>query len=478
MSRSVAAVRRALSPVVARIPVLALTASAALPVLLPAAATAASAATTARLGQRCSTTNATATAPDGTRLVCSRLNTGVRQWVRATLPTVAAPATTAPTGTTPTSAVAARTNPTGCVPGTATGDLFPEKATIVEASAFTVRYAGTYKVVTVTNPWRGATTRPTYVLVQCGTKAPALEGDLRGATVIEIPVRRLSLMGTPMAAMAGVLGVADRVVTVDEPDNYSTAGVVARVKSGDIKRSGYAGSANLEVLVAAKPDMVWSNGSGSSTDGLDRMRAANLPVVVAADQMERTPLGRAEWVKFLSVFTNTEGIATSQWSSWASAYRSLAARAAATTSRPGVISGSMFQGTWFMPGGQSFPAQLIRDAGGSYAWSGDSSTGSLALDFETVFDRAYDAQFWFNAGFSWSTLRDARAEDSRYARLLPFQAANAFANDLRVNATGGSDFFETAVIRPDLVLADLVSVLHPELLPNHQLVFYRRLPKG
>jgi iron complex transport system substrate-binding protein len=276
--------------------------------------------------------------------------------------------------------------------------------------------------------------------------------------------------------MAGTLGVTDRVVSVDEPNNYSTPGVVSRIKSGDIKRSGYSGSANLEVLVAARPDMVWANGSGSATDGLDRMRQATLPVVVFADNMEKTPLGRAEWVKFLAAFTNTEAVATKEWGSWAAAYRSLAARAAKATSRPGVISGSMFQGTWFMPGGQSFPAQLFRDAGASYAWSNDPSTGSLALDFETVFDRAYEAQFWFNAGFAWSTLRDARAEDSRYARLLPFQSRNAYANDARVNATGGTDFFETGAIRPDLVLADLVSVIHPELLPNHQLVFYRRLP--
>jgi iron complex transport system substrate-binding protein len=426
-----------------------------------------------RVGQNCSRVGASGAAADGTRLLCVRTNTGVRRWTAATLRTVAPPATAGTPAIAP-----ATTNPTDCAGPNASGDLFPQKAAVDEASAFTIRYAGTYKVVTVTNPWRGATARPTYVLVQCGTKAPALEGDLRGATVIEIPVKRISLMGTAQAAMAGALGVTGSVVALDEPDNYSTPGIVSRVKEGAVRRSGYSGSANLEVLLSAKPDMVWANGFGSAADGLDKMRSAGLPVVVFADNMEKTPLGRAEWVKFLAAFTNTEAVANREWAAWAASYRSLASRVARTTARPGAISGSMFQGTWFMPGGQSFPAQLIRDAGASYAWSTDQSTGSMALDFETVFDRAYDAQYWVNAGFSWSTLRDARAEDSRYARLLPFSAGNAFANDARTNATGGNDYFETATIRPDLVLADLVSIFHPEVLPEHQLLFYRRLPRS
>lgn len=429
---------------------------------------------TARVGQSCTRPEATTVVADGSRLVCVRTNTGVLRWTAAALPQVAAPTTAAPAATRP----VATSNPQGCVSADSTGDLFPEKATLDEASAFTIRYAGTYKVVTVTAPWRGATVTPMYVLVQCGTKPPALDGDLKGATVIEIPVRRLSLMATAQGAMAGVVGVTDRVVAVDEPNNYSTPGIVSRVKDGSIRRSGYSGSANLEALVASKPDVVWANGSGSATDGLDKMRQAGLPVVVFSDNMEKTPLGRAEWVKFLAALTNTEGVANREWSAWAGAYRALASRVARAGGRPGVISGSMFQGTWFMPGGRSFPAQLFRDAGASYAWSSDQTTGSMMLDFETVFERAYEAQYWINAGFSWSTLRDARAEDSRYARLLPFQAANAFANDARINTTGGNDFFETAAVRPDLVLADLVSIFHPEVLPNHELVFYRRLPRS
>jgi iron complex transport system substrate-binding protein len=444
-------------------------------VCFPVSSASAASASTARIGRSCPKVNATAVAADGTALVCVKANTGARRWTARVLPPVVpvttpapAPAAPQPTG-----------NPSDCVTNAAPGaDLFPDKVVLEKSSAWTITYEKTYKVLTVTDPWRGATTKPTYVLVQCGTKAPALDGALKGATVIEIPVKRIALLGTTPAAMTGVLGVADRVVTVDDPNNYSTPALVSRIKAGNVKASGYAGSANLEVLLAAKPDLVWANGSGSSFDGLDRMRAAGLPVAVLADTQEKSPLGRAEWVKALAAFTNTEAIATKEFGAWSTAYAKVQANAAKTNGRPGVIAGSMFQGTWYMPGGQSFVAQMIKDAGGSFAWSTDSSAGSLALDFETVIEKGYDAQYWINAGFAWSTLRDARAEDSRYARLVPFQAANAFANDVRVNATGGNDFFESAVIRPDLVLADLFAILHPEANPNHTFTYYRRLPKA
>ena len=211
-------------------------------------------------------------------------------------------------------------------------------------------------------------------------------------------------------------------VSVDTPAFYSTPSLVKRIESGAVKGTGGGAKANVELLVSLKPGVVITYGTGSgSFDGIDKLQSAGLPTLVKAGYMEETPLGRAEWVKLIGALTNRDSEAEAEFTRWSNDYRSLAAKVSATKLRPTVISGSMYQGTWYMPGGKSFASQYIRDAGGSYPWASDGSTGSLSLDFESVLDKGYDATVWINAGFEWKTLRDTVADDARYARLLAYK---------------------------------------------------------
>ncbi len=431
-------------------------------------------AATATVGAACKTVGSSATTKSGAALACTKTSTGKTRWTAAAaLPAVASP-------TTPAVAAPSKNLTDGCAASGSDGlDLFPDKATITDAKGLVITYAKSYKVVKVVNPWRGAKSGFTYVLNQCGAKAPALTGDLAGATVIEVPIKTASIMATTHAPQFDALGQADKIISVDTPSFYSTASVVKRIASGAVTGTGGGSNANVELLVSLKPDVVMTYGTGAgSFDGIDKLLSAKLPALVEAGYMEETPLGRAEWVKLVGALTNTESRAEAEFARWKTDYKALAAKVANVNQRPVVISGSMYQGTWFMPGGRSFAAQYIRDAGGAYPWSSDTSTGSLSLDFEAVLDKGFDATVWVNAGFEWKTLGDATAEDTRYARLPSFRAGNVFGNDKRVNATGGSDYFETAVVRPDLVLADMISVLHPNIdLGRGSTTWFRRIAK-
>ncbi len=440
-----------------------------------AALTAASLASAATIGTACKTAGASSTTSAGSAVSCAKAAGGTRtRWVATKLAPVAAPVT-------PAAAAPTKNIVDGCATGATDGvDLFPDKATITDAKGLVITYQKSYKVVRVPVPWKGAKTGFTYVLNQCGAKAPALTGDLAGATLIEVPIKTASIMSTTLAPQFDALGAADKIVSVDTPDFYSTAAVVKRIESGAIKGTGGGSRANIEQLVALKPGVVITYGTGSgSFDGIDKLQSAGLPALVEAGYLEETPLGRAEWVKLIGALTNTESKAEAEFARWKTDYRAIAAKVASVNQRPVVISGSMYQGTWYMPGGKSFVAQYIRDAGGAYPWSTDSSTGSLSLDFEAVLDKGYDATVWVNAGYLWNSLGDAVSEDSRYARLPSFRAGNVFGNDKRVNAKGGSDYFETAVVRPDLVLADMVAAIHPEIdLKRGSSTWFRRIAKS
>ena len=151
--------------------------------------------------------------------------------------------------------------------------------------------------------------------------------------------------------------------------------------------------------------------------------------------------------------------------------------AARVARKPTVVVGAPFGGTWWVPGGRSYMARLLADAGAAYPWAHDTTRGSLNLDLEAVLAKAGGAEVWINGG-EWKDLSDARAQDDRFALFRAFREGNVWNNDRIRCADGGRDYFETGAARPDWVLADLIAILHPELLPGHAMHWYRRLLSG
>jgi len=145
---------------------------------------------------------------------------------------------------------------------------------------------------------------------------------------------------------------------------------------------------------------------------------------------------------------------------------------------PTVLLGYEINGTWHMPGGKSYQAAYIRDAGGCYLWAEDETTGRIPLSFEVVYAKGADAEYWFNQSSSWQTAADVLGADPRYEKFNAFAQGNTYNNNARVNPTGGNDYNESGHANPDLVLADLIAILHPELLPDHTLIYHCLLDPG
>lgn len=361
----------------------------------------------------------------------------------------------------------------GCVATyDASVDYFPDKAEVEYAEGFTIEYFNNYKVISVTRPWVGAEMPFTYALVQCGTPAPETANF---DAVIEVPINRIVSMSTTYLPSLVELGVVDTLVGVDEFDFVYSAAVRARIDAGDIVEVGGGSLVNVEQVLDLDPDLVMTYGLGSPDyDAHPVLIDAGIPVALNGDFNETSPLGRAEWVKFVAAFYNREADATSLIDTVAGEYQTLSDLAQTANARPAVLVNAMFGDTWYVSGGQSYIAQLIADAGGNYIWADDESTGGLPLSFEAVLDVAQDADVWINPNF-WFTLADGLAEDERYADFAAFANARVFNNVARVTPTGGNDATELGALRPDLLLADLIRMFHPGLLPDHEFFFYQRL---
>ena len=347
------------------------------------------------------------------------------------------------------------------------------RTTVDFAKGFTITYAGGCKVVTILSPFEQKTTATRYLLVPRGKARPAGYAD---ALVVETPIRTLVGLSSMHVALTDFLGADDILVGLGNLKYASAPRVRQRIAAGKILEVGQGKELNNEQLIAQRPDLVMATGwPGESLTRFQTLAAAGIPVMINSEWVETTPLGRAEWVKVLAVLLNKEDLVNQKFGQVVRDYQRLAALGQKAAKRPHVVVGLPFKDVWHVPDADSYLAQFLRDAGTTYAWDKTKSPqGSLALSFETVAPVALTAEYWLQTG-SASTKAEITAQDARYAAFGPFKTGRLYNNNRRTNAQGSNDYWESGAVRPDLVLADLIKILHPELLPTWQLYYYQLL---
>ncbi len=342
------------------------------------------------------------------------------------------------------------------------------------ARGFAVRQLAAATLVTVSPPWLAGGPPKQYLLVERGRPVPP---GFSQAKVIRVPVRRLVSLSTTRLAYLDAAGLTDRLVAVSDFRYVNTGSVRQMIDSGRLHQVGHSLNLRIEAIMDLEPDLILATASGTAYDVHPKLEEAGLPVVIMCDHLESHPLGRCEWIKFMALFFGTGDHARRLFSQTKARYLKLAAMAGRAANKPSVLTNAPFRGNWWVPGGNSFMARYIADAGGAYLWADDRHTGSLAKDVEAVFEKGINADVWINTG-AWKKVADALAADPRLAQIKALKQGRMFNNNRRLNRWGGNDFWESGIICPDRVLADLIRIFHPRLLPRHRLYYYRRLKTG
>jgi len=360
----------------------------------------------------------------------------------------------------------------GCIAGFDPAlDYFPDKIGLAYAGNFSVEYHDSYKLVTV----EAGGAAEHVVLVQCGAPVPELGDDFADATIVTIPVRSVVAINATENAFLDALGRLEVLTGVASAAYTANDAVKDGVARGTIVEFAPSGIVDVERVLAAEPDLIVTDGGDSAE--LAALAAAGVPLVPSLEWQEPTVLGRAEWLKFTALLLNEEAAAEAAFAGIAQRYQAAAALTAdlPEAERPLVMAGAGYAGTFYAAGGRSYLAQEIADAGGRYNFAGNTDTGSTAHpDLETILDAGAEADFWLNAAPEWQTLADIAAEDPRLAALPSAQSGNVWLYDRARSADGTIRYFEDSVLRPDVVLMDLVEIFHPDLL-EHDLVFYRNI---
>jgi iron complex transport system substrate-binding protein len=274
--------------------------------------------------------------------------------------------------------------------------------------------------------------------------------------------------------MLEYLGVEETLKGFPNTDYISSAKIRQRIDSGLVTDIGQEMSMNLELLLALDPDMIMGYMVTGDFGQLAKIRQAGIPVVINAEYLEEHPLGRAEWIKFMGVLADREDTADSVFQMIESEYIATLQKVKRANAFPSIMSGIVYGDTWFLPGGQNYAARLIEDAGGNYLWKDDSASGFLEKSFESVYERAHDADFWVGVA-SYNSLQQLKEGDARYANFKAFQTGEVYSYNKRIGSKGGNEYLELGYLRPDLILKDLVYIFHPHLLKNHTLFFFNKL---
>lgn len=322
-----------------------------------------------------------------------------------------------------------------------------------------------YIVADVADPWNSGNRLARYILVNRETLPD--QSLLPEGVVVQVPLRSSLVYSSVHAGAIEELGRIESLTAVCDAEYYKLASVAGRLHSGEVVDMGSSMSPDIERLVEHSPEAILC--SPFQNAGHGAIEQTGIPVIECADYMESSPLGRAEWIKFIGALYGESERADSIFGSVKREYEALARKVSTVSERPWVISEKVTDGVWYMPGGASYMARMFRDAGANYYWSDDTSTGSLQLDFATVYDRAHDADYWLIKTFGRDmTLEELETDYPLHARMKAFADGGVY-----VCNTGTTTFFEDFPFHPQLLLRDFIKIFHPGLLPDEDTSYYK-----
>lgn len=310
-------------------------------------------------------------------------------------------------------------------------------------------------IIRVTRPWQGKA--PAEQTLAIFRSEEAAEG-YRGQHIIG-NAERIVCMSSSYIAMLDAVGKAECVVGVSGKQ-YIFNTVIS--SNPAIKDIGYDSNIDYEALLALRPDVVLMYGITSEDSTVTaKLRELKIPYLYLGDYTEQSPLGKAEWVVAIGEIVGCRVYAEQVFADIVARYSTIKA-SVDTTYKPKVMFNLPYQDVWYMPSDDSYIVRLVEDAGGEYIYKGANPTGgSRGISLEEALLLVNRADIWLNPS-QVLTLDELRAVAPHFANSDVVRSGKVYNNNRIRTQYGGSDFWESAIVRPDVVLSDLAAILRGE----------------
>lgn len=332
------------------------------------------------------------------------------------------------------------------------------------------KYEG-YSIVKVLNPWPDANKDFTYILKEKNATVP---DSLQKYPQLSVPLKSIVVTSTTNIPFLEMLKVEKSLLGFPHTDYVSSVKTRKLIDAGIVKNVGQNERLNMEKLIDLAPEAIVTFGIDNNNPMIANLEKSGLNVIIQADWMEQSPLGKAEWIKLYAALFCKEKEGKIFFDNIVKNYNEALQLVANQKAEKTVLYGSMYQNQWFVAKGHSWVAEFMKDAKSNYLWADVEGSGSLGLPFEKILEKAKNAQVWIATG-SFKNAKELGDSNPHYSQFDAFAAKNVYTFESKLGATGGTIYYELAPSRPDLVLKDYIKIFHPELLADYNFTFAQKL---
>ena len=350
----------------------------------------------------------------------------------------------------------------------------PEVQNNSYAEGFKIANHKTHTILNISNPWPKAEKSYNYALIPKANASKLTLNKDEFDGLITTPVQNIVVTSTTHIPALELLGVEQTLVGFPGTDYISSEKTRVRIDNGQIRELGKNEGINTEVLLELHPDVVVAFGIDGTNKSMKVIEKAGIPVIYNGDWVEKSPLAKAEWIKFFGALYNKEKEAEAIFTQIETDYNVAKKIASEAKSKPTILCGAMYKDIWYLPNGTSPEAQFLKDANTNYLWSETKESGSIALSFEAVFEKGKNAELWLSPSY-YSSYEALEKSSSHYKEFDAFQNKTIYTFSNTTGKTGGVLYYELGTSRPDLVLKDMIKICHPELLADYKPTFFKPL---
>lgn len=323
-------------------------------------------------------------------------------------------------------------------------------------------------LISVYNPWQGAENVSSQFLIQRDT----IGNENFNGQILKGNADRIICMSSTHIAMLDALGANDKIIGVSGMQYISNPFI--RANEDKIPDIGYEGNIDYETLIATNPDLVLLFSVNGSSTMEPKLKELGIPFLYIGDYVEEDPLGKVEWIIPLAEVIGKRNEGIEKFKEIATRYESLKEKISLDTlQRPKVMVNAPFLDSWFMPSTESYVARMIKDAGGDYIYRKNTGNSSQPVDIEEALKLVSETDYWINIG-SINTKKELESTLPKFINTQCVREGRIYNNNRLTSSGGGNDCYESGVVKPDLVLRDMVKIFHPELV-DEEFTYYHQL---
>jgi len=276
----------------------------------------------------------------------------------------------------------------------------------------------------------------------------------------KLPFQKAMLLNSSLIGYFSELNLENKIIGVSSPEYIFSEKIHQLIKENKIQNIGNEQKYDIEKILSNKPDVIFTNYVPNFANTYDIIKKNGIEIIFLDEFMEQNPLEKSKYLLLFGKLFGVEEKAEKAFKNIEDNYKNIQTLASKSKNNPNILCNEMYGSQWFLPGGKSFVSTLINDAGGNYILKDNGESSSVPLSFEEVFIKSENVDYWINIS-PHRNKKELLTLNQNYSKMKVFNSGKLYMINNR-EKDGANDYFETGVVRCDLVLRDYFKIFHPE----------------